>query len=110
VCRAQPTGDLPSTTTFVSGSIVFSEAMDTSIDPLSLVKIDMGATVQLAAWSGDRALNFTADGLKKDTSYVVTVDKGAKDKLGTPGGNQLDGNKDGTPGDDFTYGFHVKNS
>ncbi len=108
VCTALPTGNLPSSTTFVSGSISFCEPMDTTIAALSLLAIDNGASVQLAAWSDDRTLIFTADGLKKDTRFTVTVSKNAKDKPGLPGGNELDGDKDGTPGDDFRYSFYVQ--
>ncbi len=109
VCEASPTIDLPNTTTTAQGYVLFNEAMDTPLTPANtLVTIDKGATVTGQQWSGDRWLAYSLGNLKKNTRYIVTIKKNARDLPGTPGSNQLDGNKDGTAGDDFTYSFFVK--
>ncbi len=108
VCECMPQGQLPSGTTTSPGSVEFDEAMDTSVDPSSIVTIDNGATLKNVAWSGTRKITFTICNLADCKAYTLKV-KGtnAKDQPGTPGNRLLDGNEDGTCGDDYQCAFSV---
>lgn len=109
VCSTFPTGLLPAGSGSAPGRVTFSERMDTSIAPSTIISVDMGATIMGGVWAPDeRRINFTIDGLTDGVMYTVTVNgTNARDLPFTPGGNALDGNEDGTCGDDAEYEFEV---
>lgn len=107
--RPQPGTILPAGTTGLPfASVIFNEPMDTTIAPQTIVTIDNGATLANVQWASDRIIQFDIQGLMDGTSYLLKV-KGtvAKDRPGTPGHRMLDGNQDGTCGDDFLCQFSV---
>jgi hypothetical protein len=88
--------------------VTFNEAMDTSVDPLTLVGIDNGAHVASATWLGSFTLTFHLAGLMDGRTYRVVIDGAlTRDLPGTPGHRPLDGNEDGMGGDSYGFLFSV---
>jgi hypothetical protein len=104
-----PTGTGISITTNIT--ITFDEPMDTASVESSFSYTDIVTTWTVAdgtvTWSnGDRTMEFnpTAD-LAYTTTYSVTLDASiATDVIG----NFLDGNSDGTGGDNYTFNFQTE--
>lgn len=109
VCECKPKDFVFCGRTSAVGHIRFSERMDVSAAPNTVVSIDNGATFTNLAWAANQMqINYTIGNLVSGGTYTITVDaNNAKDLPGTPGGNELDGNNDGTAGDDFTCTFEV---
>jgi N-acetylmuramoyl-L-alanine amidase len=80
--------------------IEFSRPMSRASAETTLVIVpDIGVEF---SWSEDGCrLLLSPDSLKSLTKYTITVSGNSEDKFG----HQLDGNKDGTGGDDFIFSF-----
>ena len=110
VCDTDPPlgAVLPAGTDELGGAtVVFNEAMDTTVSAASIMAVDNGATITGAMWINPFTIGFDLHDMVNGQAYELRVKALAKDQAGTPGNRPLDGNKNGVGGDDFTTTFSV---
>lgn len=83
--------------------INFSRPMDKS-NAQSNIFISPAATATFTWTNGDKTLTISTSNFTFETDYQITIKGTFTDKYGHP----LDGNGDGTGGDDFTYNVKTK--
>jgi N-acetylmuramoyl-L-alanine amidase len=80
--------------------VEFSRPMNTASVETTLV-LNPDIEIELSWTEDESRLLIASDSLKFLTQYTITISGMSEDQFG----HQLDGNQDGTGGDDYTFGF-----